>query len=180
MSSATATVAPRADPEARWFAVWTRSQCEPKVEDLLRRKQVEVFVPRIRQPSRRRDRQVVLERPLFPGYVFPRFAPSRDAYLKVVCTEGVVRILGEGWDRLYPIPDAQLDAVRRIVEADARARSVPWIHLGDRVRIVGGALCGLEGFVQDWRPGRGRFVVSIDLLQRSVAVEVPLTLLERV
>jgi len=164
---------------SRWFAVWTRSQCEPKVEELLRRKDVDVFLPRIRQASRRRDRRVTLERPLFPGYVFPRFAPSREAYLRVVTTEGVVRVLGEGWDRLHPIPDEQIDAVRRIVEAGPRARAVPWIRVGDQVRICTGALAGIEGFVTDWRAGRARFVVSIDLLQRSVAVEVASDLLER-
>lgn len=164
----------------RWFAAWTRSQCETKVEELLRRKNVQVFLPRIRQASRRRDRRVILERPLFPGYVFPRFVPSRDAFLKVATTDGLVRILGERWDCLLPIPDEQVDAVRRIVECGARSQPVPWIRVGDRVRVVAGPLVGLEGFVQRWHAGRARFVVGIDLLQRSVGVEVLCELLERV
>ncbi|HVO27011.1 MAG TPA: transcription termination/antitermination NusG family protein [Candidatus Margulisiibacteriota bacterium] len=166
--------------DERWFAVWTRHQYEPRVEEALRRKNLDVFLPRVRQPSRRRDRRLVLERPLFPGYLFPRFAPSRETYLKVASTDGVVRILGEGWDALYPIPDEQVEAVRRLVTTTEKVQPVPWIRVGDRVRIVAGALAGLEGFVQEWRTGRSRFVVSVDLLQRSVGLEVPSELLERI
>jgi transcriptional antiterminator NusG len=174
------TCAAPADDGAHWFAVWTRNQCEPKVAALLARKNIEVFLPRVQQASRRRDRRVLLDRPLFPGYVFPRFTPSRQAYLAVVGTDGVARILGERWDQLHAVPDEQIEAVRRLVAAGAGPRPVPWIRIGDRVRITAGALAGLEGFVQDWRAGRARFVVSIDLLRRSVAIEVPSELLERV
>jgi transcription antitermination factor NusG len=72
-----------------------------------------------------------------------------------------------------------VDAVRRLVIGAADARAVPWIHLGDRVRILHGPLAGLEGFVRDRRRGRATFVVNVDLLQRSVGVEVEAALLER-
>jgi transcriptional antiterminator NusG len=180
MTGAALAPAAHADDGSRWFAVWTRNQCEAKVAALLERKNVEVFLPRIQQASRRRDRRVLLDRPLFPGYVFPRFTPSREAYLAVVSTDGVARILGDRWDQLHAVPEEQIEAVRRVVAADPGARAVPWIRVGDRVRITAGALENLEGFVQGWRAGRARFVVSIDLLQRSVAVEVPCELLERV
>ena len=121
-----AVIAERAlEPAERWFAVWTRSQCEAKVEELLRRKQFELFLPSVRAPSRRRDRYVVLERPLFPGYLFLRFAPSRETYISIASTDGVVRILGERWDTLHPVPDEQVEAVRRIVTYASRARTVP-------------------------------------------------------
>src|SRR2546427_13261583 len=94
----------------RWYAVWTRSQCEPKVEEGLRRRRFGVFLPRVSVSSRRRDRRLLLARPLFPGYVFLRFAPSREGYLRVTSTEGVVRIIGERWDSLYAIPDEQVEA----------------------------------------------------------------------
>ena len=161
-----------------WYAVWTRSQCEPKVEEGFHRKQMEVFLPRMRVPSRRRDRRVILERPLFPGYLFLRFVPSRDAYVRAVSTDGVVRILGDGWDALHPVPEDQVDAVRRIVAVGDGVRSMPWIRIGDRVRIVAGPLVGLEGLVQAWRGARATFVVSVDLLQRSVGVEVEAAALE--
>ena len=164
----------------RWYAVWTRSQCETKVEEGLRQRRFQVFLPRVSVSSRRRDRRLVLARPLFPGYVFLHFAPSREAYIRVVGTDGVVRIIGERWDSLYPIPDDQVEAVRRLVTSGDRVRLVPWIGTGDRVRIVAGPLAGLEGLVQLWHRGRATFVVSVDLLQRSVAVEVAARAVEKV
>jgi transcription termination/antitermination protein NusG len=162
-----------------WFAVWTRNQYEPRVSDQLRRKRFEVFLPCVRVPSRRRDRRVVLEQPLFPGYVFLRFVPSRTSYVTVASTEGVVKVLGAGWDALQPVPDDQVDAVRRLVTSAEGARAMPWIRVGDRVRIARGLLAGLEGLVRDRSRGRATFVVNVDLLQRSVGVEVEAALLER-
>ena len=158
--------------EERWYAVWTRSQCEPKVEEGLRRKQIEAFLPRLRVASRRRDRRVILERPLFPGYLFLRFVASRDGYIRAVSTDGIVRILGDRWDALHPVPEEQVEAVRRIVTAGQGVRPLPWLRIGDRVRIVMGPLVGLEGRVQECRGARATFVVSVDLLKRSVGVEV--------
>lgn len=163
-----------------WFAVWTRNQCEPKVAAGLRQRGLEAFLPCVRVPSRRRDKRVVLAQPLFPGYLFLRFTPSRERCLRVANTDGVVRVLGEGWDALHPIPDEQVEAVHRIVTTDDGARPMPWLRRGDRVRIAAGPLVGLEGFVQEWRAGRATFVVNVDLLQRSVGVEVPDALLRRV
>jgi transcription antitermination factor NusG len=164
----------------RWFAIWTRNQCEPKVEDGLRRKRFKVFLPCVRVASRRHDRRLVLQRPLFPGYLFVRWTPSREGYVRIASTDGVVRILGERWDALHPIPDEDVEAVRRIVSQGEGVRPVPWIRTGDRVRIVAGPLAGLEGFVQAWRGGRATFVVSVDLLRRSVGVEVPDLAVERI
>ena len=168
-----------ASPPEAWFAVWTRNQYEPRVSEQLRRKCFEVFLPTVRMPSRRRDRRIILDQPLFPGYLFLRFAPSRMGYLAVASTEGVVRVLGDAWEELQPVPDDQVDAVRRLVTRAEDARAVPWLHLGDRVRILDGPLAGLEGLVRDRRRGRATFVVNVDLLQRSVGVEVEAALLER-
>jgi transcriptional antiterminator NusG len=166
----------RAEP---WFAVWTRNQYEPRVCEQLRRKHFEVFLPVVRVPSRRRDRRVVLAQPLFPGYLFLRFTPSRADYVSIASTDGVVRVLGEGWDALQAVPDDQVEAVRRLVTSAEGARAVPWIRIGDRVRIVAGPLAGLEGLVREWHRGRATFVVNVDLLQRSVGVEVDAAALAR-
>jgi transcription antitermination factor NusG len=162
-----------------WFAVWTRNQYEPRVSEQLRRKHFEVFLPVVRVPSRRRDKRVVLAQPLFPGYLFLRFLPSRAGYVSVASTEGVVRVLGDGWDALQPIPDEQVEAVHRLVTSAEDARAVPWLRVGDRVRIVAGSLAGLEGLVRDRCRGRATFVVNVDLLQRSVGVELDAALLAR-
>jgi transcription antitermination factor NusG len=150
------------------------------VEGALARKQFDVFLPRIRVPSRRRDRAKLLWQPLFPGYVLVRTAPSRQALIDVASTNGVVRVIGERWDLPYPIPDEEVDSVRRVISSGERAIPIPWIRIGDRVRIVAGPLSGLEGLVQAWRAGRATFVVNLDLLQRSVGVEVSADVVERI
>jgi transcription antitermination factor NusG len=164
---------------AAWFAVWARNQYEPKVAAELQRKAIEVFLPRVAVASARRDRHRVLSRPLFPGYLFVRLTPSRETYIRVASTEGVVRLLGERWDALHVIPDAEVEAVQRLIASGDGPRPVPWLRVGDRVRIVAGPLAGLEGFVQARRDGRATFVVSVDLLQRSVGVEVAAEYLDR-
>jgi transcription antitermination factor NusG len=105
--------------------------------------------------------------------------PSRAGYVRIASTNGVVRVLGDGWDALQPVPDEQVDAVRRLVTSAEGARAVPWLRVGDRVRIVGGPLAGLEGLVRDRCRGRATFVVNVDLLQRSVGVELDAGLLAR-
>jgi transcriptional antiterminator NusG len=177
-AAANAALAPAPACEA-WYAVWTRNQHEPRVSDQLRRKRFEVFLPTVRVPSRRRDKRVLLAQPLFPGYVFLRFAPSRSSWVAVASTDGVVRVLGQGWDALQPVPDEQVEGVRRLVTQAEGARAVPWIRVGDRVRITRGPLAGLEGMVRDRCRGRATFVVNVDLLQRSVGVELEAALLER-
>jgi len=122
----------------------------------------------------------MLWQPLFPGYVLVHVAPSRQALIDVANTQGVVRVIGERWDLPYPIPDEEVDSVRRLISSGERAIPIPWIHIGDRVRIVAGPLAGLEGLVQAWRAGRATFVVSLELLQRSVGVEVGADIVERI
>jgi len=175
---AAATVEAPASAES-WFAVWTRNQYEPRVSEQLCRKRFEVFLPTVRVPSRRRDKRVVLAQPLFPGYLFLRFAPSRVGYVRIASTDGVVRVLGDGWDALQPVPDDQVEAIRRVVTSAEGARAVPWLRMGDHVRIVAGPLAGLEGLVRDRCRGRATFVVNVDLLQRSVGVELDAGLLAR-
>ena len=173
-------IAQTARSAERWFAVWTRSQCESLVEEGLRRRRFEVFSPRVYIPSRRRDRVVVLSQPLFPGYVFVRVAPSRRACIDVAATDGVVRMIGERWDLPSAIAEEEVESVRRIVTSGDRVSAVPWIRVGDLVRVVAGPLAGLEGFVQAWHAGRATFVVSLDLLQRSVGVEIAAELVKRI
>jgi transcription antitermination factor NusG len=122
----------------------------------------------------------MLWQPLFPGYVFVHVAPTRDACISVANTDGVVRMIGERWDMPSPIAAEEIDAVRRILEYGERVGAVPWIRVGDRVRVTAGPLAGLEGYVQEHKRGRATFVVRLDLLQRSVGVELAADLIERI
>jgi transcription antitermination factor NusG len=113
--------------------------------------------------------------PLFPGYLFLNDALDKARHVEVRKARGVVSILGDGWDRPAVIPDAEMDAIRKIVEARVPAFAHPYLREGNRVRIEEGPLAGVEGVLVRVRPDKGLLVLSVDMLQRSVAVEVDCT-----
>ena len=165
-----------ADRAARsWYAVWTRSHCEQGVSAQLSARGFDVFLPEMATWSRRAGAAHLIQTPMFPGYLFIRDTVDKQRYVQILGARGVVRVLGESWDRLAPIPDAEIDALQQVVAA--RIPVLPHAHLaaGDRVTVVDGPLAGIDGFFVHDRPGRGRLVLSIDLLGRSVAVEVDAT-----
>jgi transcription antitermination factor NusG len=159
-----------------WYALWTQSHCEQLVHDQLRAKGLVAFLPTMRRWSRRSGVRRLIPVPMFPGYLFVQDVMDKNAYLEIVKTRGLVRILGERWDRLSPVPDDEVEALRRIVAADVEVMPHAYLREGDRVRVDAGFLAGLEGILIRTKPKRGLFVLSVELLHRSVAVEVDCTL----
>jgi transcription antitermination factor NusG len=161
---------------ARWFAVHVRPNHEMMVSTLLRYKGYEEFVPMRKKSTRnskpKNEREV--ERPLFPSYVFvrcewePRF---RSTHIPpVLTTPGVIRIVGCG-SMPEPIPDEEILMLRTIHSSGLVTRPWPYLDIGQVVSIVSGPLCGLQGILTS-KERVHRIVVSVRLLQRSVAVEV--------
>jgi transcriptional antiterminator NusG len=160
---------------AKWRALWTHSHSEQLVHDQLASKGFRPFLPKIQVWSRRRGEQRTIQVPMFPGYLFLNHDLDKSAYLKVCQVRGLVRILGERWDRLAEIPDAQIDTVQRVAAAGQRVMPHPYLTEGRRVRIVRGPLCGVQGLLVEADSNAGTLVVSIELLQRSVSVGVDCT-----
>ncbi len=158
--------------EPRWFAVWTQSHCEQLVCDQLSAKGFETFLPTIREWSRRAGVRRLIPVPMFTGYLFLRHAIEKRSYVDIISTRGVVRILGERWDRLAPVEDAEIEAIQRLRESELALMPYPYLREGQRVRIVEGPLTGVEGFLVRQKAARGLLVLSVNLLNRSVAVEV--------
>jgi transcription antitermination factor NusG len=163
---------------AAWYAVWTRSNFEQNVTDQLLAKGFEVFLPKAASWARRGRARRALEVPLFPGYLFVHREMDKTSHVEILKARGVVRVLGDRWDQLATVPEEQIHAVRRIADAGLPVFPYPLLREGMRVRIVGGPLEGLEGIFLRGRPVKGLLVVSVNLLQRSVAVEVDCTLVE--
>jgi len=158
-----------------WHALWTRSHCEQLVHDQLAAKGFDLFLPTIDQWSRRGGLKHLIRTPMFPGYVFLHSAIDKPTYVEVVKARALVRILGERWDRLATIPDGEIAAIRRIVDARVPALAHAYLREGQRVRITRGPMTDMEGILVRTKPNRGLLVVSVDLLQRSVAVHVDCT-----
>ena len=151
-----------------WVAVRVRPRSEKRVGQLLRQLGYEEFVPLYTSRRRWSDRHKNVELPLFPGYVFCRLASgSEDPVLR---TPGVLYFVGIGRTPL-PVEDCEIDAIRSIVGSSVAAEPWPFLEVGDRVRIMSGPLQSLEGILIDVQKGRS-LVVSVSLLQRSVAVKV--------
>ena len=116
--------------------------------------------------------------PMFPGYLFLHHAMDKAAYIEVSKVRGLVQVLGERWDRLTAIPDEEMQALEQVATAQQRVLPFPYLKEGQRARITGGPLAGLEGILVEARPQQGLLVVSVHLLQRSVAVAVDATAVE--
>ena len=157
---------------AAWYAIWTRSHCERLVAQQLSAKGFQPFLPEMAVRARKPEATPVVQRPMFPGYLFLKHSMEKWSYLEILKARGVVRILEGGWNRLTPIADEEMEAIERVLASGATVLSQPYFAEGDRVRVVAGPLAGIEGlFVRD-KKNRGRLVVSVKLLQTSVAVEV--------
>ena len=160
------------ESSAAWYAIWTRSHCERLVAQQLQAKGFQPFLPEMAVRSRKPDAAPIIQRPMFPGYLFLRHSMEKRSYIEILKARGVVRILEGGWNRLTPIADEEMSAIERVIESGAPVLSHPYFNQGDRVRVVEGPLAGVEGlFVRD-KKNRGRLVVSVNLLQTSVAIEV--------
>ena len=109
---------------------------------------------------------------MFPGYLFLRHAMDKDSYLDVSNTRGLVQILGERWDRLGTVPDREIESIQNVLVADVPTQAHPYLREGQRVRIVRGPLTGTEGILKQKDMRNGLLVLSVDLLQRSVAVKI--------
>ncbi len=159
-----------------WHAVYTRHQHEKVTARLLADRGFHVFLPLYAATHRWKDRVKKLSLPLFPSYVFLRGGLERR--LEILSAPGVHSLVRSG-DRVAVIPEGEIQAVLRIVETSAQAEPYPFLKCGDRVRVITGALAGLEGILVR-KKDQFRLVLSVELLHRSVAVEVAGTAIEPV
>lgn len=151
-----------------WYAVQVWSGREHISAMHLRERGYQVFLPCYREQRRWSDRIKVFERALFAGYVFCQIVP--EVIGKIVTAPGVIRIVGDGRGPVS-IPVHEITAIQRIVATNLPTEPWPMPRTGERVRIELGPLSGIDGIVLAVKSHQ-RFVVSIPLLQRSVAVEV--------
>ncbi len=154
--------------EPQWYAIRVRSRYEKAVADSLFQRDFEALCPVYHARRRWSDRSKVVEFPLFPGYVFSRF--DLEDRLKVLRVPGIVSIISFGGE-MIPVGAAEIEAIRTILRAGDKVAPWPYFRSGQRVRVRSGSLHGIEGrllVVKDVH----RLVVSIDILQRSVAVEL--------
>lgn len=153
----------------QWYAIYTRARHEVVVTKQIAYLGYQPFLPKRKRFSQRRDRRKIIETPLFPGYVFAKLTPTN--FNKLLGLPGAVRILGDK-GKPIPIPEEEIESVRILVEAEAEIEPHPYLREGDKVRIVSGPLKGAVGWLLRVEPRRSLLVVSVNILNRSVAVEL--------
>ena len=157
--------APRTNP---WFAIRVKSQYEKVTAAALHSKGYEEFAPMYRSRRFWSDRVKELDLPLFPGYIFCRFDPLYR--LPVLTSPGIVSIIGFG-KIPEPVDDGEIARIQAIVNSGVLACPWPFLRAGQKIVVTRGPLSGVEGFLVSSK-NQYRLVVSIQLLQRSVAAEI--------
>lgn len=158
---------------AEWYAAYTRCRHEKHVVNMLDVRGVEHYLPLYESVHVWKDRRAQVQLPLFPGYVFVHI-PLADR-MRVLTAPGVIRLVGN--PAPAPLPAFELEAIRNYISQRLPAEPYPYITRGKRVRIKAGSLQGLEGIVVR-RKSTCRVVINLDLIMRSMAVEVAMSDLE--
>jgi transcription antitermination factor NusG len=170
-SEASTNWARKAEPARRvdpWYVVRVRPRCESIVARALESKNFPQMAPFYRVRRRWSDRSKLIELPLFPGYVFCQLDPRFR--LPILTIPGVVSILSFGRE-MIPLKVDESEALLTLLESGCEVQPWPFLQKGQRIRIRGGSMNGVEGILADLKNGR-RLVVSLSMLQRSVAVEI--------
>jgi transcription antitermination factor NusG len=156
--------------EAKWFAIQTRARHEKKVDAQLQEKGVVSFLPLSSEMHQWSDRQRVVHQPLFPGYLFVQISDSPDVRRSVLTTSGVCWFVGNQGMGL-PIPGKQIQDIHTILSCAVPYSPFPFVRVGQRVRIRGGCLDGIEGILIS-KDSDQTVVVSVELVRRSLAVRI--------
>jgi len=157
--------------QPRWYAIHARSRHEEVALQGFRNKMIETFLPKVEVMSRRKDRRKRILVPLLPGYLFVHTDLNPTQYWDIIKTYGVVRIIGiEG--KPVPVKDEEITSLRILDGTDRTIRNQAYITEGDTIMIMEGPLKGLTGYYLERKGKSDKVVVSIELLQRSLAVEI--------
>ena len=159
---------PDESPETNWFALYTAPRHEKMIAEQIHRRGITCFLPLYRSMRRWKDRRKELHLVLFPGYVFLQIAPQNR--VQVLQIPGAVRLVSFN-GQPTPLRGDEIESLRHHLSTAGKIEPHPYLRVGRRVRVRSGPFQGLEGIIQRTKD-RCRVIFSIDLLMRSVAVEV--------
>jgi transcriptional antiterminator NusG len=156
--------------QTRWYAVRTRSRHEKLVSRQLESQGIQSFLPVITKISKWSDRRKEVELPLFSGYAFVRLDHASGDRVRVLQTQGVVNFVGVQGSGV-PIPDQEIENINILLASKVTYQERPYLQVGQRVRVCGGALDGVQGILAAENSDRS-LVISVGLIQRSISVRV--------
>jgi transcription antitermination factor NusG len=153
-----------------WYALHTRSRHEKRVASELNQKGITAFLPLLTETRKWSDRRMKIEVPLFSCYVFVNMTKCPETRVSVLRTPGVLTVVG-GNQLGSSIPDHEIEQIQTILERKVPFTTHPFLEIGQRVRIRGGALDGIEGVLSRFK-GTDSLVVSVQTIQRSLSITV--------
>ena len=153
-----------------WYAIYTRSRHEKRVAAQLEQKRIPVFLPLRSEVHRWQDRYKKVEMPLFRGYVFTQYEQDSPARISILQTTGVVRIVGFAGEDAA-VAGEQIDTLRRLLETRQLVHRHRYLQVGERVKVISGALAGVEGILVRVKK-QDRLVIAIESIRQAVAVEI--------
>jgi transcription antitermination factor NusG len=156
--------------DSRWFAVWTRSRQEKVAATMLEMSGVPFFLPLKTDLRQWSDRRQPVSVPLFSGYLFVRMNPTRDTRLRILNAPGVAGLVGNGAGP-WPIPDQQIEDIRKVLSHRAECSVAPILKEGDLVRVRRGPLTGVEGRLSQ-NNSTTRLLISIESINMSLAINL--------
>jgi len=151
-----------------WYALRTKSRHEKLVRDQLDKQGIQPLLPTVKRLSQWKDRKKEIEVPLFSGYCFVRFSQQEKTPVQKVT--GVVEIVGSG-SRPEPIPEQEIEALRRLMTSVLPHDPHPYLHEGMQVEVVRGPLQGVQGVLLR-KEKRHRLVIGVRLIEQAAAVEI--------
>lgn len=155
---------------ASWYVLHTKSRFENVVHDALSRKSTEVFLPKIQVKSKRRDRNIMIRVPLFPGYIFVQTDLKPEHHIDILKTAGAVRLIGNK-EGPIPVSSDTIESLKIMVQADHPVKTGSQFKKGDPVIVVNGPFTGVLGIFERYR-GLSRVVVNIEALGQFASVDV--------
>jgi transcription elongation factor/antiterminator RfaH len=153
-----------------WYVLHTKSRFENVVYEGLLKKSMEVFLPKIKVKSKRRDRKLLIQVPLFPGYLFVRTDLHPYEHVEIVKTTGAVRLVGNKGGPI-PVPQDAIESLKIMVVSEQPVTTGTRFKKGDRVMVVDGPFAGITGIFVQYR-GKDRVIVNIEALGQFAGVEV--------
>lgn len=156
---------------AHWYALHVKSRHEFQVVERLTGAGIDAFLPSWKKNSTWKDRNKIIQLPLFPGYLFVHTDNNHTARITILKIKGVVRLLGTLPGQPEPVPVEQVSSLKKIIDAGINLDPFPYLREGQRVRIIRGPLVGIEGILVQ-KPNQHCLVLSVDIISQSTAVTI--------
>jgi transcription antitermination factor NusG len=163
-------IAATAGIEPNWYALHTRAQHEKSVISHLQGQGLTSYLPLVDEVHQWSDRRKHVQVPLFSCYVFVHMPLVPETWNRVMRTAGALRLVGPGWDAT-PIAESEIEGIRTLLSSKLPYGVHPFIKVGQRVRVRGGSLDGIEGTLTAYN-GKRTLMISIEAVQRSLSVNI--------